>query len=266
MDIKIFLFEELSKLKIKNEDKLREYINFCLDNSLTSPIKFKSSKHHILPKAKSLPFVKYKNLKDYSWNGVNLFHKDHFIAHSILAEAVLDQSISLAWHRMNITFDGIKNITPELYQKLCEEHKLFVSKIHSGVKRTIETKTKISKSLSGRKLSEDHVKKMKSVKRTESEKENLRNKCSGRKHTEDEIKKQIESQTGKKQQLVQCPHCGKIGGNVLMSRWHFDNCKMNKDFDEENSNRNKSQCPHCGKIGVHNSMKIWHFDNCGEYK
>jgi hypothetical protein len=26
---------------------------------------------------------------------------------------------------------------------------------------------------------------------------------------------------------VTCPHCGKIGGNITMKRWHFDNCKFN---------------------------------------
>ena len=30
---------------------------------------------------------------------------------------------------------------------------------------------------------------------------------------------------GKKRKRVECPHCGKVGGNGLMQRWHFDNCK-----------------------------------------
>jgi hypothetical protein len=25
---------------------------------------------------------------------------------------------------------------------------------------------------------------------------------------------------------VQCPHCGKVGDQSLMTRWHFDNCKV----------------------------------------
>ena len=25
---------------------------------------------------------------------------------------------------------------------------------------------------------------------------------------------------------IECPHCGKIGGNSQMKRWHFDQCKM----------------------------------------
>ena len=31
--------------------------------------------------------------------------------------------------------------------------------------------------------------------------------------------------TRKKQAKVQCPHCGKEGGEGIMHRWHFDNCK-----------------------------------------
>ena len=30
---------------------------------------------------------------------------------------------------------------------------------------------------------------------------------------------------GLKREKVCCPHCGKIGANNTMSRWHFDNCK-----------------------------------------
>ena len=25
---------------------------------------------------------------------------------------------------------------------------------------------------------------------------------------------------------VTCPHCGKVGTKLIMSRWHFDNCKL----------------------------------------
>ena len=30
---------------------------------------------------------------------------------------------------------------------------------------------------------------------------------------------------GKSQKLVECSHCGEIGGISVMNRWHFDNCK-----------------------------------------
>ena len=37
-----------------------------------------------------------------------------------------------------------------------------------------------------------------------------------------------DSLTGKKPQIVVCPHCNKNGGINTMFRWHFDNCKHKK--------------------------------------
>jgi len=34
----------------------------------------------------------------------------------------------------------------------------------------------------------------------------------------------------KKQKLIKCPHCGMVGGNATMPRWHFDNCKY-REYD-----------------------------------
>jgi hypothetical protein len=28
---------------------------------------------------------------------------------------------------------------------------------------------------------------------------------------------------------VSCPHCGAVGGESIMKRWHFDNCKLKKE-------------------------------------
>ena len=32
--------------------------------------------------------------------------------------------------------------------------------------------------------------------------------------------------TGRKHELLTCPHCGKVGGKNGMIQWHFDNCKF----------------------------------------
>ena len=34
---------------------------------------------------------------------------------------------------------------------------------------------------------------------------------------------------GISKEKTQCPHCGKIGGGGTMIRWHFDNCKLNRN-------------------------------------
>lgn len=37
-------------------------------------------------------------------------------------------------------------------------------------------------------------------------------------------------QKGREKPIVLCPHCGKTGGGqALMNRWHFDNCKLKDD-------------------------------------
>jgi hypothetical protein len=45
-------------------------------------------------------------------------------------------------------------------------------------------------------------------------------------HTEESKKKMSDLKIGKKQSIVECPHCGKVGGSATMPRWHFDNCKL----------------------------------------
>lgn len=38
---------------------------------------------------------------------------------------------------------------------------------------------------------------------------------------------------GRQQAKSICPHCGTIGGNTGMTRWHFDNCKQRKGIENE---------------------------------
>jgi hypothetical protein len=32
---------------------------------------------------------------------------------------------------------------------------------------------------------------------------------------------------------IECPHCNKVGGRVVMKRWHFDNCKYNININKQ---------------------------------
>lgn len=123
------LILELNKLNVINPGKILEYVNFCLDNN-KEPIKGKTEKHHILPKAASLPFEKFKNLNIFTWNKVNLTFVDHYIAHSILAEAVTNSAVLYAWWNMNsqnIKKKGSFNFDQERYSILKEKHLKLVS-------------------------------------------------------------------------------------------------------------------------------------------
>jgi RNase P subunit RPR2 len=72
-----------------------------------------------------------------------------------------------------------------------------------GKHHSDETKAKISYSLKGRSKSDEMKQKLR-VPKTEAMKQKLRT----------------------PRQVVTCPHCGKQGGDSVMKRWHFNNCKL----------------------------------------
>lgn len=95
------IINELCKLDVISKDKVIEYVNFCIKKNKSKHIKSVTELHHILPKAKTLPFTAYSNLLKNKWNGVYLSYEDHYIAHSILCDAINNQPITYAWWMMN---------------------------------------------------------------------------------------------------------------------------------------------------------------------
>jgi len=69
-------------------------------------------------------------------------------------------------------------------------------------------------------------------------------------------KGQISPKKGLPQAILECPHCGKTGGQSNMKRYHFDNCAKRIEV------RPKVICPYCKKSGGINTMIRWHFANC----
>jgi hypothetical protein len=92
---------------------------------------------------------------------------------------------------------------------------------------------KISKSQIGRKLSEDtkikigkaNSKSLKNVKKSESARKKMSEYWTGRKQDPNLVMKRVASNTGKKREIVECPHCKKQGGINAMKIWHFEKCK-----------------------------------------
>ena len=103
LDIRFF-----KNLKIISKTKLQEYLDFCNSHKLEHAIKFKTELHHVLPKSL---FEEYSDLNIHKWNGINLLHKDHYIAHSLLAESLNEPKIVLAWWCMNNLNNKSKKIT-----------------------------------------------------------------------------------------------------------------------------------------------------------
>ena len=101
-----------------------------------------------------------------------------------------------------------------------------------------ETKKKISQSLKGHKNyipTDEHKKKLsEKFKGRESPMKGKTQNEFTKKTIGEETKRRWESgelkpYSGYKQDIIECPYCGKLGGKGLMRRWHFENCKINKN-------------------------------------
>jgi len=99
-------------------------------------------------------------------------------------------------------------------------------------------------SMKGKKQTPEHLEKLSKVRKG-------RTPWNKGKSTPDEVKKKISAsekgrsawnkgitgiytstKKGIKQKLIICPKCGKEGGQVIMNRWHFNNCKFKGDNNE----------------------------------
>ena len=116
-----------SNIKIKSLEKLEYYIDFCIENNHENRIKGKSSHHHILPQADSLPFKEFSNLKKTPWNGTHLMYSDHYKAHYYLSEAIDDYGqlyVFTKMHNVDIANGRIeeKDLIPDKeFQEKMEE-------------------------------------------------------------------------------------------------------------------------------------------------
>ena len=122
------ILEEFLKLdnKIINRIKLEEYIDFCIKNDTRKKIKGKTTSHHILPMAKTLPFKKYSNLKQHEWNKSELSYYNHYYAHYLLTQAIDHISILIAFTGMHMRDSKLNRISeseliyPDEFNKIWE--------------------------------------------------------------------------------------------------------------------------------------------------
>ena len=104
---------------------------------------------------------------------------------------------------------------------------------NSGRVLTEEQRREISLRQKGKKLSPEHIQKLKDAQKifySNLTEEESRKKCAtygmlGKKQTEEHKARISKANTGKPRQRVTCPHCGKVGGVGPMTTHHFDNCK-----------------------------------------
>jgi len=147
--MKTKILQELlnSNIKIMSQEKLEQYIQFCIKNNQQEKIKYKTSYHHILPRKL---FEKYSNLKENPWNGTHLKHSDHYYAHWLLTEAIDDYgqlSAFCAMHNKDTKLGKIEEkdlISEDEFQKKMEERNKEISK--DKLKIQIDGRTKSSHS------------------------------------------------------------------------------------------------------------------------
>ena len=105
---------------------------------------------------------------------------------------------------------------------MSEERKASIKKALTGRRRSEEAKVKTKETkrrnrscekqadkLKGRKLSVEHIQKIKQTRE-----------LNPYRHTEEALIKMKRPKP-----TVECPHCKKVGGKPQMMQWHFGNCK-----------------------------------------
>ena len=105
-------------------------------------------------------------------------------------------------------------IAPHLKDPLCKNS--HAQELHEKFdpcdkKASTETRERLSESHKGMVFTDEHRAKISLA-------------LKGKTHTQETRVKIGLAQKGLKYKLIQCPHCGFIGGNN-MTRYHFDNCK-----------------------------------------
>jgi len=102
-----------------------------------------------------------------------------------------------------------------------KEMKEKLSKANVGKKQSEETKQKRAEALRGQRRTEEQRKK---------QSEAAFNRWVNQTLDAEEIRRAKIREARKKQVIetiqITCPHCGKTGGNRIMPRYHFDNCKF----------------------------------------
>ena len=119
------ILNEFNKMDcIININMLEEYVDFCLSNDVGDKQTKKTTSHHILPQGKTLPFKKFANLNENSWNKTELSYYNHYFAHYLLTQAIDHHSVYssfCAMHNKDLKLGRIKFqnlIDKEEYEKI----------------------------------------------------------------------------------------------------------------------------------------------------
>ena len=193
-----------------------------------------TERHHIIPRC--------MGGDDNKENLVDLSASEHFVAHQLLVKIYpKNEKLIYAAHMMtfgNSTQKRNNKLYGWIRSRLSEQASIRMSGEGNpmfGKKLSVEHRRKIGIAGMGRVVSEETRRKLSDagkarVGRTVSEE--TRQKMSEGKQghivSEETRQKMRKAHLGKAlgpHQVVSCPFCPKCGGNSVMQRWHFNNCK-----------------------------------------
>ena len=202
-----------------------KHYNLIIERARTRTIIGYVEQHHVKPRC--------MGGNDDPQNLVALTPEEHMVAHQLLAKMYQDHpgiafgALMMAtrvsnkkygWLRRNFA-EKMSNVDRSGWKKKTSQTNEHKQKIAESVKKSWENpdrKKQQSATMRGRVFTEEHRSALSAWQK-------------GKKLTPEHIAKMVASRTGKTQKKVTCPHCGKIGGNGNMKRYHFDYCKSNPD-------------------------------------
>lgn len=198
--------------------------------------------HHIIPKSLGGNNTKF--------NLVSLTAREHFVCHLLLPRmttGVHKQKMTFAAWALTMKKDITgRKISNRTYQKLKEER----AKLLRGKPMSEKQRLNLIEVNTGKPCSEEKKARIRETRKLQITTEETRIKMSiariGKKHSSKTIEKmklssklkppmsketRAKIKEARAKQIiytiqVTCPHCGKIGGNRIMPRYHFDNCRF----------------------------------------
>ena len=135
------------------------------------------------------------------------------------------------WAMCNQRKPSVSRYVPDsrAYQEARELHAVNISLLKEGICMKDETKKKLSEINKGQipwnkgmKYSGDKLETVRKHLKNPDRCSKISKSMSGKKKSDEHVNKL----RGKKRQVVQCPHCNVSGGANNMYRYHFDNCKL----------------------------------------
>ena len=143
------------------------------------------------------PYYIGKGQGNRAWDkhGYNYSNPPKDTSRIIILESGLTELGAFALERRLIRWHGRKDLGTGILRNRADGGE--GGSAHKGCQHTQESKDKISKALKGRERSEEYK----------------------------EARRRPHINKRKPYNKVSCPHCDKIGSEVIMKRWHFDRCK-----------------------------------------